>query len=128
MDRKFTFIIIGVVFWAVAAVFMHFVGPVVFDGGGLHITFWVVNFFVPVLMLPLFARLTGRTKHDMVLPTLLIAIPAMTLDALSVTFDAFGKTHIYANTPELAAVTGGFLLFAFVSFFFWAVYWHKGDL
>ena len=125
MDKKITFVSIGIVFWAVAALFMHYVGPIVFNGGALHIGFWIVNFFVPFAFLPFIAKLTGRTKHDMLVPTTLMAIPAMTLDSLSITFDTFGKTHIYADTPALAGVTGGFLIFAFVSFFIWALYWHK---
>lgn len=125
MDRKLTFILIGVVFWAVAAVFMHFVGPYVFDSGLIHISFWIANFFLPILALPLIASMTGRTKHQMLAPTVLIAIPAMTFDGLSITFDAMGKTHIYADSLQLAGLTGGFLLFAFMSFFFWALVWHK---
>jgi|GEM_PF-3239024 len=126
MDKKLTFLSIGVIFWALAAVFMHFVGPVVFDTSGLHIIFWVANFFVPALFLPVVAKMTGRTKHDMLVPTVIMVIPAMTFDSLSITFDTFGKTHIYADTPVLAGLTGGFLIFAFVSFLLWALYWHKG--
>lgn len=125
MDRKFTFIFIGIVFWAGAAAFMHFVGPLVFDGGVFHIGFWIVNFFFPVIAIPLIAKITGRTKQDMLIPTILVAIPAMILDGLSVTLDAMGKTHIYADNALLAAYTGGFLLFAFVSFFVWALIWHR---
>jgi len=126
MDRKLTFILIGIAFWASAALLMHFLVPYVFDGAILHSVFWIANFFLPALVLPLFARLTGRTKHDMLAPMALMAIPAMTLDGLSISFDALGLSHIYADTPMLAGVSGGFLLFAFASFFFWAVIWHKG--
>ncbi len=125
MDRKATFISLGIFLWAAAALLMHFVGPVVFDGGLIHILFWIANFFVPVLFLPLIAKLTGRTKHDMLAPTALMAAPAMTLDGISTTLDAMGHTHIYANTTQLSAYTGGFLLFAFASFFVWAMIWHR---
>jgi hypothetical protein len=125
MDRKFTFISIGVVFWLSAAILMHFVAPYVFDGGFMHIAFWVTNFLVPAIVLPPIAKMTGRTKHQMLVPTALMAAPALTLDGLSVTLDTLGKTHIYANTPLLAGLTGGFLLFAFASFFIWAIYWHR---
>ncbi len=127
MDKKLTFILIGVIFWALAAILMHFVGPIVFDGGLFHIGFWIANFFVPVVFIPLIAKLTGRTKHDMLVPTCLMVVPAMALDSLSITLDSFGKTHIYADTPVLAGVTGGFLLFAFVSFIIWALYWHRAE-
>jgi len=126
MDRAFTFIIIGIIFWLSAAILMHFIAPFVLDGGLVHIVFWIANFILPALVLPVLANLTKRTKHDMVVPTALMAVPALTLDGLSVTFDTLGVTHIYANAPALAGVTGGFLLFAFASFFFWALIWHKG--
>jgi len=87
--------------------------------------FWIANFFFPILAIPVIARFTGRTKHDMLAPTVLIALPAMTLDGLAITLDTLGKTHIYADTAVLAGYTGGFLLFAFASFFFCAVRWHK---
>ena len=125
MDRKLTFIIIGVVFWATAAALMHVFVPYVFETSLSHIAFWIANFFFPVIALPLIAKMTGRTKHQMLAPTVLIAIPALTLDGLSITLDSMGMTHIYANTPTLAGLTGGFLLFAFASFFFWAIIWHK---
>ena len=125
MDRKFTFLIIGVLFWVSAGALMHYLAPLVFDGGLIHILFWVANFLLPAAALPLFARLTGRTKHDMLAPTALMAVPALTLDGLSVTFDTLGASHIYADTPHLAGLTGGFLLFAFASFFFWALIWHR---
>lgn len=116
---------IGIVFWIVAASAMHFIGPKVFDGSEVHALFWVANFGLPVLVIPMFAKMTGRTKHDMLAPTALIALPAMLLDGLAVTFDTMGKTHIYADTALLSAYTGGFLLFAFMSFFFWALVWHE---
>ena len=125
MDRKFTFILTGIIFWASAAVLMHYLAPVVFDVGSLHIIFWIANFFVPVPVIILLARLTGRTKHEMLAPIALLALPAMTLDGVSITFDTMGKTHVYASTPELSGLTGGFLLFAFASFFFWALLWHR---
>lgn len=125
MDRKFTFLLIGVIFWASAAFLMHFIGPYVLGGDWIHIVFWIANFFLPAIALPIIAKITNRTKNQMLVPTILIAIPAMTLDALSVTFDTFGFTHIYADNAILAGSTGGFLLFAFVSFFVWALIWHK---
>ena len=125
MDKKFLFIAIGVSLWAGAAVLMHFIGPQVFDGSWIHVAWWIANFFLPVAVIPLVANATGRTKHNMVIPTALIAMPAMTLDGLSVTFDTLGKTHVYADNAHLSGLTGGFLLFAFASFFFWALVWHQ---
>ena len=125
MDRKYTFLSVGVIFWLVAAIIMHVLVPRVFDGGSVHIAFWVINFFFPLLALPLLAKATGRSRHEMLIPTVLLALPAMTLDSLAITFDTLGHTHIYANTPALSGFTGGFLLFAFASFFFWALIWHQ---
>lgn len=125
MDKRGTFFIIGIIFWIVAAGLMHYLGPLVFDGGLLHIVFWIANFAFAAGAIILIAKLTGRTKHDMLAPVALIAMPAMVLDGLSITLDAQGLTHIYADTPLLAAYSGGFLLFAFWSFFFFALIWHK---
>lgn len=125
MDRKFTFILIGLAFWLSAAALMHYISPYVFDGGLMQILFWIANFALPAAALPVIARLTNRTKHQMLTPIALIALPAMILDGLAITFDTLGQTHIYANTASLAGLTGGFLLFAFASFFFWALVWHK---
>ncbi|NND83141.1 MAG: hypothetical protein HKN50_12000 [Gammaproteobacteria bacterium] len=125
MDRTLTFLSIGVVFWVVAAIFMHYVGPLVFDGGVQHAVFWLLNFLLPVAVLPLIARFTDRTRHQMLAPTCLIVLPAMTLDGIAISLDTLGLTHAYANTPWLAGVTGGFLLFAFASFLFWAIVWQE---
>ena len=125
MDKRLTFLIIGVLFWIAAALLMKVVGPLVFDGGVLHVLFWIVNFVFGAVSVAVIARLTGRTKHDMLVPVAIMAMPAMLMDGLAVTSDAMGLTHIYANTPQLAAYSGGFLLFAFWSFFFFALLWHK---
>ena len=116
---------IGFAFWVVAAVFMHFVGPYVFDGRLLHIGFWIANFVFPAAALPLIARATRRSRHDMLVPTTFMALPILALDSLAITFDTLGRSHIYADTPELAGLTGGFLLMALGSFFFWALIWHR---
>lgn len=125
MDKKFTFITIGLFFWAVAAVVMHYIAPFVFDAGAVHIGFWALNFLFPVVAIPVLARVTGRTRHQMLIPIALIVLPAMTLDGLAVTFDTLGITRVYADNPELAGLTGGFLLFAFASFIFWALVWQR---
>lgn len=125
MDKRGTFLIIGIIFWIVAAGLMHYLGPLVLDGGLLHILFWIANFAFAAIAVMLIAKWTGRTKHDMLAPVAIMAMPAMLMDGLAVTTDAMGLTHIYANDPLLAAYTGGFLLFAFWSFFFFALIWHK---
>jgi hypothetical protein len=61
----------------------------------------------------------------MLAPVAIMAMPAMVMDGLAVTTDALGFTHIYVNDPLLAAYTGGFLLFAFWSLFFFALMWHR---
>lgn len=125
MNNKANLILLGVAFWAAAAVLMHFIGPYLFNGGLPHIIFWISNFLAPISVIPLIAKRIGRTKHDMLEPITLMLLPAMTLDGFAITFDTFGFTHIYANEPMLAGLTGGFLLFAFASFFFWTLVWHK---
>ena len=125
MDRKFTFVAIGAVFWLLAAILMKYLGPVVFDGGLIHALWFVANFAFGAISLVVIAKLTGRTKHDMLAPTAIMAMPAMLMDGLAVTTDARGWSHVYADTPQLAAYSGGFLLFAFWSFFFFALMWHR---
>ena len=125
MTNKTNLILGGVALWALGAVIIHFIGPHIFNGGPLHIVFWISNFIAPVSVLPLIAKRIGRTKHQMLEPTAIMLFPAMTLDGLSITFDTFGWTHIYASDPKLAGLTGGFLLFAAASFFFWALVWHR---
>jgi hypothetical protein len=125
MDKRGAFLIIGIIFWIVAAALMHYLRPLVFDGGVWHILFWIAKFAFGAIAIILIAKLTGRTKHDMLAPVAIMAMPAMLMDGMAVTADAMGATHIYANTPLLAAYSGGFLLFAFWSFFFFALMWHR---
>lgn len=125
MDKRGTFLIIGIIFWIVAAGLMHYLGPIFLDGALLHILFWIANFAFAAVSIILIAKATGRTKHDMLVPVTIMAMPAMIMDGLSITADAHGLTHVYANTPLLAAYSGGFLLFAFWSFFFFALVWHR---
>lgn len=125
MNQRATFLILGLIVWIIGVVAIHILGPIVFDGGMLHILFWIANFVVGGVSIVLIAKFTGRTKHEMLVPTTLMAMPAMLMDGLSVTLDTMGVTHIYANTPTLAAYSGGLLLFAFWSFFFFALLWHR---
>lgn len=125
MTNKISLIWGGVALWALGAVIIHFVGPFFFRGGLFHVVFWISNFLAPLSVLPLIAKRLGRTKHEMLEPTAIMLLPAMTLDGLSITFDTFGWTNIYASDPKLAGLTGGFLLFAAASFFFWALVWHR---
>lgn len=125
MDKHGTFLITGIVFWITAAVLMHYLGPFVLDGGLLHAIFWAANFVFGAVAVIMIAKWTGRTKHDMLVPAVIMAMPAMLMDGIAVTADARGWTHIYADTPVLAAYTGGFLLFAFWSVFFFALIWHR---
>ena len=125
MMNKRNLLLGGVALWVLGAVIMHFVGPLVFNGGLLHIIFWISNFLAPVSVLPLIAKRLGRTKHQMFAPTAVMLLPVMMLDGLAITSDTFGWTQIYAGDPTLAGLTGGFLLFASGSFFFWALVWHR---
>jgi len=116
MTNKRNLILGGVALWLLGAVIMHFVGPYVFTGG-----------LAPVSVLPLIAKRIGRAKHQMFEPTAIMLLPVMMLDGLAITSDTFGWTQIYASDPKLAGLTGGFLLFASASFFFWALIWHRAD-
>lgn len=127
MTNKRNLILGGIALWLLGAVIMHFVGPYVFTGGLLHIVFWISNFLAPVSVLPLIAKRIERAKHQMFEPKAIMLLPVMMLDGLAITSDTFGWTQIYASDPKLAGLTGGFLLFASASFFFWALVWHRAD-
>ena len=69
----------------------------------------------------MFARLTGRTRHDMLVPTVIMAMPALLMDGLVISF----APDIYGDTDAELRAAGGLLLFAFWSFFFFALFWHR---
>lgn len=125
MDRKFTFIVLGVVIWLAGVIMIRLLHPYVYGDPVLHALFFALNFaIVPLGLIPI-AKFTGRTKHDMLAPVAIMAMPSMLMDSLSVTFDSAGVSHIYADTPLAAAYSGGILLFAFWGFFFFALLWHR---
>ena len=125
MDRKLTFVVIGIVFWIFGAVFIRYLGPTIFADPTLHALFFVANFAIGAVAVILFAKLTGRSRHEMLAPVAIIAMPAMLMDGLAVTTDTMGLTYIYADTARGAALAGGALLFAFWSAFFFALMWHR---
>ncbi len=125
MDRKFTFFLIGFIFWLVGVVAIRFLAPIVTGSLGLHLVFLGVAFLSSPITLILIAKLTGRTKHDMLMPLVLMTMPSMFLDSLAVSFDGRGLTNIYANTPALSAYAGGALLMAFWSLYLFALIWHR---
>ena len=125
MDKRGTFVIYGIIFWIFGAVFIHYLGPAIFSNPVLHILFFVANFAIGAIAVGLFARMTGRKRHQMLVPVTIIAMPAMLMDGLAVTLDTKGITNIYSNTPVFAAYAGGALLFAFWSAFFFALLWHR---
>ena len=125
MDRPFSCIAIGVAIWIIALPIMRYMVPFVFDLGLMHWAFWGANFLIPALFIPPIAKLLGRTKSDMLAPVALITLPIMVMDSVAVTLDGLGKTAIYTDHAEIAAATGGFLLFAMASCFFWALVWSQ---
>ena len=121
MDRKWTFVVIGALFWAFGAVAIDWLGPVFFDGGAMQVLFLLLNFALAGVSLLLFARLTGRTRHSMLVPTAIMAMPALLMDGLAVSF----VPELYGDTDAQLRAAGGLLLFAFWSFFFFALLWHR---
>ena len=121
MDRKWTFVAIGALFWAFGAMAIDWLDPVLFDGGAMQALFLLLNFALAGVSLPLFARLTGRTRHDMLVPTAIMAMPALLMDGLAVSF----VPGLYGDTDAELCAAGGLLLFAFWSFFFFALLWHR---
>lgn len=125
MDRKFTFIIFGIIVWLGGVVLIRVLHPFMYGDVFLHSLLLFIGFLTAPLTLIPVAKLTGRTKHDMLVPTAIMAMPSMLMDALATTFDAAGLSHIYANTPQASAYSAGVLLLAFWGFFFFALLWHR---
>lgn len=125
MDRKFTFIMYGVIVWLAGVVLIRFLHPYLFGELLPHALFLVLGFLTAPLTLIPVAKLTGRTKHDMLVPTVIMSMPAMLMDGLATTLDAAGVTYIYADTPIDSAYSAGVLLIAFWGFLFFALLWHR---
>lgn len=125
MDRKFTFILFGIILWLAGVVMIRLLHPIIFGDPLLHSLLFVFAFLLAPLTLIPAAKITGRTKHDMLVPSAIMAMPSMLMDGLATTLDAAGKTYIYADTPVDAAWSGGLLLVAFWSIFFFALMWHR---
>jgi len=120
MDKKWLFMGVGLAAWVTGLFVIKFWGATLYDGGIKQISFLAANFIVPLLALPLLAKLTGRTKHDMLAPSALIAMPAMFMDSVAV-----GFTDWYSALDADRAATGSTLLFAFWALFFFALLWHR---
>ena len=121
MDRKITFILIGGIFYGFGVAAIKLLGPVFWDSAALRAVFLLVNIAIAAVTLPLFAHMTGRTKHDMLMPTTIMALAAMVMDGLTLSF----APQLYAQAPQHQAYAGGLLLVAFWGFFFFALLWHR---
>lgn len=98
MDRKFTFVIIGIIIWLVGIPLIRLLHPYLYGEFIPHALFLLFAIITAPLTLIPVAKLTGRTKHDMLVPTAIMAMPSMFMDGLSTTLDAAGVTYIYADT------------------------------
>ena len=125
MNTRLGFLLFGFVFWVIGVIAIRFLGPIMFDGGLLHVLIFVIAFLSAPPTILIVAKLAGRAKSDMLLPAATMSLTAMLFDGLAVTFDALGVTHIYADTALLSAYAGGLLLFAFWSIILFAVIWHR---
>ena len=121
MDRIFTYLLIGGLFYGFGVAAIKLLGPFFWDTALMRFVFIALNFLIAAVSLPIFARMTGRGKHDMLLPTIIMALAAMIMDGLTLSF----VPQLYAETPQHQAYAGGLLLTAFWSFFFFALLWHK---
>ena len=125
MSDSVKFVLFGIVFWIAGVVMIRVLHPFFYGDLLMHLVFLLIGILIAPPTLIMAAKLSGRTKHQMLVPTAMMAMPAMIMDGLSVTFDAMGKTHIYADTPLYSAYAGGVLLVAFWAVFFFALLWHK---
>lgn len=125
MSDRLKFVLFGIVFWIAGVVMIRVLHPFFYGDLLTHLVFLGIGILIAPPTLIIAAKLSGRTKHQMLVPTVIMAMPAMIMDGLSVTFDAMGVTHIYADTPLYSAYAGGVLLVAFWAVFFFALLWHK---
>lgn len=125
MEKKLTLVIFGIIFWVIGVVMIRVLHPFFYGNVLTHLLFLGLAIIIAPPTVWIVAKLTGRTKHDMVLPSIIMAMPAMVMDGLSVTFDAMGKTHIYADNALHSAYAGGLLLVAFWAVLFFALLWHR---
>ena len=121
MDKPFTFLLIGGLFYGFGVAAIKLLGPLFWDTAGVRAVFIALNIAIAALTTPLFARLTGRTRHDMLVPTVIMALAAMIMDGLTLSF----APTLYATAPQDQAYAGGLLLSAFWGFFFFALLWHR---
>ena len=125
MSDRVKFVLFGIVFWIAGVEMIRLLHPLFYGDLLMHLVFLLIGILIAPPTLIIAAKLSGRTKHQMLVPTAMMAMPAMIMDGLSVTFDAMGKTHIYADTPLYSAYAVGVLLVAFWAVFFFALLWHK---
>ena len=120
MERKWAWIAVGLAAWTLGLAVIRLFGDALFDGGIRQALFTAAQFAVPPLVMPPLARWLDRTQHELVVPSVLIAMPAMLMDAVAV-----GWTDWYASSADHRVATGSVLLFAFWSLLFWALVWHR---
>ncbi|WP_298913781.1 hypothetical protein [uncultured Algimonas sp.] len=125
MDRKLTFIVYGIIVWLIGVALIRFLHPIAYPNLALHLLMLAVAVLAAPPTLIAIARLTGRTRHDMLVPMAIMAMPSMMMDGLAITFDAMGVSHIYAETPLYSAYSGGVLLVAFWALFLFSLLWHR---
>lgn len=125
MDKKWTFIVFGIIFWISGVILIRLLHPFFYGDLLMHVLFLAIAIAIAPPTVIIAAKLSGRTKHDMLVPIVIMSMPAMIMDGLSVTFDAMGKTHIYADNPLHSAYAGGVLLVAFWAVLFFALLCHE---
>lgn len=125
MNDKLRFVLFGIIFWIAGVIMIRVLHPFFYGDLMMHVLFLVIAIAIAPPSLIIAAKLSGRTKEQMLVPSVIMAMPSMIMDGLSVTFDAMGKTHIYANNPLNSAYAGGVLLVAFWGILFFALLWHK---
>ena len=125
MSDRTKFMLWGVVLWLAGVVLIRLLGSWFFDAGPRHVAWFGLNFGFGALTILALAKVTNRSRHAMLVPSVVVAMVAMLMDGLAITLDTAGLTHIYADTAEHAAYAGGTLLFAFWSALFFALLWHR---
>ena len=84
--RTVLFLILGGVFWYLAALYVQQLGPVLFDRGALHLAAFGVTALSGPVFVWIAATVARQPLTDMLLPVAVMLVSATALDAVAMTY------------------------------------------
>lgn len=109
--KTIAFLALGCVFWFLAALYVRFLGPVLFDLGALHLLAFAIGAASGPVFLAIAAAVTRHSLGDMVLPVALMLVSATALDALAMTY----TPGLYGGTGPVLALGAAQILWGITS-------------